>query len=558
MSNRKLVEDIKNCLKYTIRSGKKSIRKNKKVSDLPMDEYVNQMVNDKQKLMVGILSMLGKIDMYELRENTENVVNGLMDKVQIDVDKVQTVYDALTVDGFNKVTYGLPRVIITCINNSSFFSSLVLSGIKINGETLEFDERLMDDNERELKHLERQMATFIASDLTIHIEYLDIFMALYKKYIMTYIDNAKKDKLYDYKGADELLFIVFLGMRNYIRFGYQNDVKETNSVKNSLDDYVKEGEIINICPLENFEELLKETNLAEETKNRLITKMTLIISSEEELTHYIKDGRVERICDLEHFKFLLDNSLIVEYMKKEYLKQMINLTHRKEQEEKDLKLEELKNELLDNQESELYAMAKRSGNIEATQLIKEIDAILELLLEVTEEEEQNSLRDELSLYFSYLNVMFNSQEEASTISSKVLYYKNESLVPVILPKIEGTSKGEYKQIYNDLNKISSGNVGNDPLLKGTGLSIPVYIKGKKFKIFYMIINGFILIIDGGLESGATKDVLSVVKTNEFKNYLGELQNNLNNGIVYNEAPYEEMILNELKKSERVRQIVTLS
>jgi len=216
--------------------------------------------------------------------------------------------------------------------------------------------------------------------------------------------------------------------------------------------------------------------------------------------------------------------------------------------------EKLLLEIILPEELELYNKAKNSGNIEATQIIKDIDALIDLLLDVESILEREELINDLNTYFKYLKETLNISEEVVE-KTKIVYYKqfiNGIISFRLLEDIKNINKGHYKTIYLQLNKLIKGNINGNREVLG---KLPVKVwstKGIDYHIFYTIMNGIVIVIGCFDSKIGFDEIKKIVNTKDFITFYNEIKLQIENNTWLDEQDYTDLILSELAKSEVVR------
>ncbi|MCM1052521.1 MAG: hypothetical protein NC483_00875 [Ruminococcus sp.] len=482
-----------------------------------LEKYYNAITRS----YVGIDGLAQKslvIESFNKRYNTKftrltskrEIEKWYLEKCKIAKDdnaKLETILDALTREGFVKPTYNFPRVLMSLMISDSLYQSFILTGIKINASSVKKPTYLMDKVESDLWELEKAMAALIDDNYVIKKESCKRFLELYNAYLYVFTKFITETFGNSYAvSLDKRIDMNLENMRDYINKG-----REIVSGKDKPSESAVKQEAISM-PKEDL------------------------------LQKYVSNGKVVKVCDIEEFTKILDSADIPDIRKKEYLAQMINLTNRLANAERQKKIETLKQEVFTKEEIITYNEARVSNNGEATQVIKDVNAILELLLEA-ELEDREELIMEASSLLEYLQSILHPQE--SDVSKPVVYFKNNNEIPYIEENLVNVYGNDANIIAQDLIKIIDGKTVKCRELQGD-LPIRVFFKGYKFKIFYSMINGIPLIIYGGSGKNVCQKVINLVNSREFLEYLKNMQKVFKSGTAINDSTYTDIIMKRLK------------
>lgn len=425
----------------------------------------------------------------------------------------ESLISALTVTGFSKPSLGLASLsayIGTEEKTTLLIYYLIFTGIKVNSE----DDRVYSDEASEQLHcVEKKLGTYLDSNCIISKDNKEEFLELYRQYVELYlsfntfvIDSESVKRNQDVEAA----------------------LKAVEQYIDNFEDFVIDSIVID-------KKLDKENALTVES-----SKLERVINP---LDEYIVNNKVVKICDLEEFKVLLANSSLPLHLKQEYMKQMINLINRKTQEENNKKMNDLLCSILDEDDILLLEQAKTSGNVEAMQVVKDIEFNLELMVE---DEIDEQLVGEIQEAIEVLRGILNPKVEVEEEKPKVIYFKDYFYGSLIKAQ-----KANYKEAYNAINRIIEGNVGQDKMLFGDNLPVKVWFKGKKFKTFYTMIGEARIVIGGGLSDSIFNEMAALVNSREFLEFISSLRD-VNLGVLLEEENNKTVkIMNELKKSKAV-------
>ncbi len=474
------------------------------IEGLALKKLAIERLNDRYNTSFTLLTSKKEIESW-YREKYKIGIN--------DNERMMTILNSLSKNGFMKPCFNFPRVLMSLMINEPAYQYFIITGIKVNATKPKEPEILFDKTEKSLLDLEKKMAVLIEEDYTIKKDNGSKFLELYKEYLLVFTRFISETFGNNYKVSLETRIDMNLkNMENYIAI-------ERNSVK------------------EDEKELLNVSN-----KTVMVS-----ISKVNPLQDYMVNGKVVKVCDIEEFTKILDSLNISEIQKQEYLAQMINLTNRLAIEEKQKRIEQIKQEAFTQEEIDTYNKAKISGNIEATQIVKDIDAIFDLYLEASEEE-KGELIVEVKILIEYLqSILGIDYAQEDDLTKQVLYFKNDNLVPFIEENLINVNNNGINIIIQDLTKILDGKTTKNKELQGD-LPLRVFFKGRKFKIFYSIINGIPLIIYGGSGKNVCQKVIDLVNSRAFLEYLKEVQVEIKNGTIMNDNLYTDIIMNKLKNN----------
>lgn len=425
----------------------------------------------------------------------------------------ESLISALTVTGFSKPSLGLASLsayIGTEEKTTLLIYYLIFTGIKVNSE----DDRVYSDEASEQLHcVEKKLGAYLDANCIISKDNKGEFLELYRQYVELYlsfntftIDPESVKRNQDVEGALETV-------EHYI---------------DNFEDFVVDSIVID-------KKLDKENTSTVESP-----KLERVINP---LDEYIVNNKVVKICGLEEFKVLLANSSLPLHLKQEYMKQMINLINRKTQEENNKKMNDLLCSILDEDDILLLEQAKASGNIEAMQVVKDIEFNLELMVA---DEVDETLVGEIQEAIEVLRRILNPKVEVEEEKPKVIYFKDYFYSSLIKAQ-----KANYKEAYNAINRIIEGNVGQDKMLFGDNLPVKVWFKGKKFKTFYTMIGEARIVIGGGLSDSIFNEMATLVNSREFLEFMSSLRDANLDVLLEEENNKTTKIMNELKKAKAV-------
>lgn len=291
-------------------------------------------------------------------------------KYSEDIKKIETIRNALSKNGMTTTCYSLPRLILSANFTDLEYQYLIITGIYKNGTEIKTNSELMNEDEEKLVLMEQEMAKLINEDFSVNILNQAKFLNIYEEYLKTFMYFIMRDfNTFFQIPLEEKIDISVFNMQNYL------------------------------------------TNILNSKPTKKITSKTPIIIpiKHNPLDEYIYEGKIIKTCSLEEFNKLLENLNLSILTKENYLAQMRNYLTRIEKEKQTEILNNLKTELLAKEDLELYELAKVSNNIEATLLIKDIEAAIEIYL-IANPEEQEELKLEIINYLNILRTKINNED----------------------------------------------------------------------------------------------------------------------------------------------------
>ena len=238
-----------------------------------------------------------------------------------------------------------------------------------------------------------------------------------------------------------------------------------------------------------------------------------------------------------------------------HLWHLLNFINKEKDKANELKIKLLFDRLLTEEQKNLYSLAKVSGDVVKTQIISEIDTILQLLIEC-KEDEREELIDELNANFAYLKDL--DKEEAEKEYNKLIYYKvlDEKTglnLPNLYLELEKEGRDIYKNIFNVLSRLNENITTGDKKVLGVKSEYPIWAKGKDYKIFYTIVNGYIVVITGGRKDTGYSTISRIISSVGFKELCESLKNEENINLE-EESKFTSSIIEELEKASAVRKL----
>lgn len=547
--------------------------------------------------------------------NQKAAVYSEIDKFSIYIRDFESIYNSISPKGMTEVTFGLLR--FRMITNKYGYKSiyLLLSGIKLNGEKK--DEKECDKVEKELLYYERRLANFIEDDFTIKAYNIAEFINYFEAYFRTFFEK-KNIKQETNEGYDKELLYCIDAIISYVLYtiqsklltvaghmileGYFKDLMKYDCVtagaaakivlyeflKTTKEDFFvriigDEDEPVIPAKESSSEKVKKDTSAPKKDtpapkkdtpapkkdtpapkKDTTTPKKDNLTPQEKaliKLNGYLKEGIV---YDTAEFEKLLNETDLPNNRKLELLAQMRNYNNRILNENRQRELENLRNDILFDEERVLYDRAKKIKSDERVlQIVKDIDAIFEMLLEDIDIEDRDDFIKELNSQFNYLSTILNSKEENTKETSipNLAYFMDcietedgIKKVPRILTSIRTSKKSDYKSIYNELNKLLSGLVRSDYEYTEKNLPCRIFYRGKNYLLFYALIGKTVVVIDSLKKENAEKKIKKTVMSPEFLKFIKELQEFIQNGGVPQEQDYTSEVMEELgiSKDKKMR------
>ena len=223
-------------------------------------------------------------------------------------------------------------------------------------------------------------------------------------------------------------------------------------------------------------------------------------------------------------------------------------------EKKKIKEEETKKEvfissILRNDQLVIIEETKRSNNIEATMILKDIFELLTWIYDGVTDEEKNDILNLIEELFNKLNIVLHPEHE--NVNKDIIYYKDDDINPYLLKQINDLKKGDYKQVYLILSKLLQHNICTDKMVLGN-LPIKVWFKGNDYRIFYTKLEDKILIIGVYSKQNGFLEINKLVNSTQFKEYYKKLKISLYNYDFMLENANTDNIISILTSSKMVR------
>lgn len=446
---------------------------------------------------------------------------------------------------------------------------LMLKGIKMNA-TSKVSYGLFGNAicEEALHYYEKEMASYIEDDYSIKISNITVFTNLFMDYLNTYFMKSDiyfiESMGYNRYALIEMNFLV--GLLIYFIFcdlGTRIRGEACHPISSAIETLLENcdmtyGDALHLV-YENYVLKIYEDAKAWVEENPLSTEVTSseVKVEEDVLGKYIADGRVVRVCDEETFRRLLEDKGLNSVRVEEYVAQMRNLKRKQEDIEFAKRMALAKEYLFTAEEAVLYD--KYAGNEYVTDVISNIDSILEEFM-VASSEDQGFYLDEVGNYFDKLRERIATLEEKSTESSlesqRIVYFStvlpDGTRLPFLLRSIRKDKKCNLKQMSTILNKLINGVTMGDREVPASNIPRKMFSKGKDARIFYVTIDDIIVVVDGGQGEEAQKAAIKLAQSENFADYLKQLQGNLAIGKRYDDEDYTMAIMSYLNKGSKVK------
>lgn len=493
----------------------------------------------------------------------------------LQMNSFESLLQVLRQDSMTHPVYNLPSI--------AFFESdkdfdddyvfeairLMLKGIKMNA-TNKISYGLFGNDicEEELHYYEEIMASYIEDDYSIKISNITVFTNLFIDYLDTYFlksgigfiesigyNHYPLIKMNYLVGL--LIYFIFCNLGTRIRG--EACVPIYSAVESILENSdITYGGALHLV-YENYVLKVYEEAKAWAEENSQSIEVTLNEEKVEEdvLGKYIVDGRVVRVCDEETFRRLLEDGDLNSVRVEEYVAQMRNLKKRQEDIEFAKRMALSKEYLFTAEEAVLYD--KYAGNGYVADVISNIDSILEEFM-VASSEDQGFYLDEVGNYFDKLRERIATLEEKSTESSlesqRIVYFStvlpDGTKLPFLLKSIRKDKKCNLKQMSTILNKLINGVTMGDREVPASNIPRKMFTKGKDARIFYVTIDDIIVVVDGGQGEEAQKAAIKLAQSEDFADYLKQLQGNLALGKRCDDEDYTMAIMSYLNKGSKVK------
>lgn len=493
--SKSMVNTIRNALDKSIREDKDSIEN--------MLKEIENLSKARINPSIDVILELNRVYKLNLKMTADYpmVVEALkktIEKIKLDIEKVIILKNALSREGIKETTLSFPRLIFTIEDRNLAIQYLFLKGIKINGESKKDN---LDDFESQLYSYEVQMANLINDDYSVSSNKKQEFLELYLKYLRLYacyIDD------------------------NLVCSTGNKAAKRIKNIMHNMSLYIDNA----------------PAWLVTDTKEQIVLRREKWSQETimDPLDEYIKNGVVVKFLPLECFKKLLEASNLSDNKKYEYLRQMANFMKRNI----DVIIKQVLSGFLSVLELNIYTLAEDSKDPEISEIVKDIKAAATLLIDL----EDDDLVSEIMGYINILKTKGLSKDKTleDLNMSQIVYFKNNEQEPFMLSNLDRNS---FKQIRISLKKIIDGKFDGDKEIKGINSPFKFRAKGKNKKIVYTIVDNVIIII-GVFNSGdLALELDQLVNREEFRLFINNINDVINNGQIIGEAEYTDYIMSIL-------------
>lgn len=471
--------------------------------------------------------------------------------------KLKSLVGSLTREGFKTVTYGLPSIPLLCDDRGLALSFLIITGIKCNAEKKKKHHPLMDDVEKELFALEKELARYIDDKFLVAKENMIPFLKLYDEYMTCYCVKEKlyseTDVCYENKAINLIVMAFYIVLCSTEYLLSDEDIEALLRLYNSYMDshLVDKFEAISLACDYAFYEFGKNDRRLEQEQN------------ERELIYmYIKDGHVVAPCDLNRFKYLLSICDFSEEKKEKYLLEMKDCLAREEEIRAKKEKEDYKKSFMTDREWKLYNLAKCYKDM--TKCVADIDAIIDLYASLKEDDENRELlREELKTSLQEIKRYFAFIEADREYESVSLVYYTTSLesangevhIPNILRTMMKNISIPTVWIENELDELLRGETICDRKIRVIDkVPYKILYKGRYFPIFYMMVGKTILILDVGIEEDSHQKVAELARSEEFANFVRRLEEYLAEGNEPKSVGYTDLLKTYLDRKEKIMRL----
>lgn len=491
-------------------------------------ESVYVLNNNAYKMIMTSLQSRGLLDgkvdytLQEVKMKLSMAIKG----IEFDVKLLKEFKNSLSLEGVKKPFGGLPRVIMSfakCNGDKKlklYLEYLFMTSIKCNGTSKCI---FQDDRLKYRYNLEMQMAKLIQEDYSVKGEDKQLFLKLFREYLTNYAFSLE----------------VYVAEQN----GSLNDL--INNAVQSMSTYIDEWSLFR-ASLDAKKQSLDNVN--KNVNESVSSSVNVIVPKKvNPLEGFIQKGRVVKVMVIDEFACLLQEADISKHLQEEYMKQMVNLQNRLKTEKYQRRVQELREELFTKEEIDLIDKAKISGNMEATQVVKDIEATFDLLLEVNEEEEKQELLVEIKQFMTILSEILNPTVSIDN-DFDVVYYKNKAddcEVPKLFTDLNKLKKSESKLVGMELNKILQGNTNGDKEALGMRAPVRIMFKGKSVRVFYALVGNIKVVLGCGIGDKFFQEIRNLSNSKEFLQYLKFLQLQIKNGNLKNDNEWTNVILEKL-------------
>ena len=475
--------------------------------------------------------------------------------------KYQTLIDGLSFDGIHKVTYGLPLLTISCFGRNLSYPYLMITGIKTNAQLKSQNDELFKNGESALFLKEIELAQYIDDNYRINIDEVEKFIDCYKEYIEAFYHN--KNHSYE-RRLEEIMDKILLPMALYVIYTETGLEKINDIAYSDICLRYKAYQVINkMTPGEAIKYLVDSLiKLIEIRKDEEALNSTPNVE-EIFLNEYFDGEIVIKPCNLEIFKSLLDGLEFTDNEKEYYFGLMEAYWREVAQEEYNNRIEKARSELLSSKKIELYNLGRLRSD--CSSIIDDIDALIEMSLDEMPMENSAILLRELEEQMRKLEDFLNYRREVVEDRDLVYFMEeipNESGENIRIPRIlRSILSNKNKHLFPTrllLRNLLNGNTTKDRALKTENLPCKIWINGRNFKLFYTIIEGVVVVIDGLSEEQGYSSVIDLVRSEAFIDFMNLVRENIKLNKKICASGYTALIMEASDKSGLLSKRISLS
>ena len=559
------------------------------------------------KSLSAIIDYLNDTFAYRIpytNEKTDvfNVVEKITSELKRENIVINTFMKNLRKEGFIDVVYRLPLFALRLVFDYVGMIFLVISGIKVNAEHKSENASMMDDLERELRKIEIEMAPLIEEDWEITPQNLPAFLNAFDRYLRTFYEKEGYRE-FDKDEIDGIIRDILITVVNYALFfqdAYQPDIRVVKEAfrKKMVEENLTEMETL--CELyadyvSNEKACQVEREVAEKEPEPIISEPI------ETLADYVTDGNLTKLCPIDKFECLLSTSKIDRKTKVKYAREMAEMWNYAEKDAYERKTAEYRRSILSPSEQELYHAISTEEIPDNPTLKIYIEAIDEdidtLIQECTEAftkicksaliEEADSMsemelyhaakrveslsfavadieaavaiiEDHIKIQFEKIKNAMKSQRGTTMSSESTVYYtdnyatteKDTISIPRLIKRLACLSKEDYLPMRIELSNLIERRLEDDRQMR-KNLPCKVFIKGRELKIFYTFVEDTLVIIDAIPADGSEyKQVTDLVRSAEFKEFLDTLKKFISSGVKPNAVNYTKSIMAKLEPKKK--------
>ncbi len=530
-------KDIFCALKFNIEDYEENLRDTEQILHSLTPDGLNQPVNQLPKLIFtcsgygldySFLALTG-IKQNALRKREDRSLSNFeRELLEYERKLDEFIRDDYTIDPFSiKRFLGLFKEYLEAYSSERKFKN----NLKISLESL----------------IQRRLVA-----LTYYVMHVNTGMSFSDEEYDTFL-SVYKNMVRDIPSVNDIEVLEFLCERFY-KFYFASKSDTAPALEDESVAFDEEPETVRQVTEKIFKQALARVHESKEEVSKeekpVVKKVVLESSMKDEIDDYIRNGVVAKECDLEVFKELLARARISDEKKEEYELQMRNLINRNAKARLDEEIDAKRRELLSSEELGLYRLARTDKATIST--AKDIDAIVEMTLGELGEDDLELLKGELEPCFEYLRCMFEVEEEKE--EPHIAYFTEtvgREEVPKILVSLLKNKKDDYKAAHTGLSKLLSGLTNGDREVQGNNLPCRIYAKGRDYKIFYTSVGDTVIIIDGIKGEEGFAKACGTARSEEFIAFLTEVREYIAKGGVVKSPKCTAQVMAELEKSKAV-------